>query len=190
MKITILSLLLAVSFGIFQGSGKVVIDPNLPRYPSGTVVKLTAVPDNNGTYFDGFTDANGNLITRSPEMMIIMDSNKSYLAWFFEKALKITDRHTNGNITRLPSKTSYLFGDKVTLTAIPDPNYKFSRWTRDAQGFANPTTIVMDANKVVEAVFVPIEKPQEFTLEVQSIRGVIGKQYSMTTTLNLQGIKE
>jgi formylglycine-generating enzyme required for sulfatase activity len=42
----------------------------------------------------------------------------------------------------------------ATLTALPDPGYLFDGWNGDASGSANPTTVLMDTNKTVDATFV------------------------------------
>jgi hypothetical protein len=43
----------------------------------------------------------------------------------------------------------------ATLTAIPNPGYRFSVWTGDASGTENPLTVTMDADKTVGATFSP-----------------------------------
>ncbi|MFC1734913.1 hypothetical protein ACFL1X_02275 [Candidatus Hydrogenedentota bacterium] len=42
----------------------------------------------------------------------------------------------------------------VTLTASADVGWQFDRWELDATGSANPTTVLMDSDKDVRAVFV------------------------------------
>jgi formylglycine-generating enzyme required for sulfatase activity len=44
--------------------------------------------------------------------------------------------------------------DIATLTATPKSGYLFGAWTDDASGSANPTTVLMDADKTVGATFV------------------------------------
>jgi uncharacterized repeat protein (TIGR02543 family) len=43
----------------------------------------------------------------------------------------------------------------VTLTAVPYSGYLFTGWTGDASGSSNPLSLTMDANKSVQANFVP-----------------------------------
>ncbi len=59
-----------------------------------------------------------------------------------------------GHVNKEPDKTSYASGAKVTLTAVPEPGYKFSGWSGDANGTQNPITIVMDGDKNITASFV------------------------------------
>ncbi len=58
---------------------------------------------------------------------------------------------TNGSIS---GTASYLSGSSATVTATPESGYLFGSWTGDASGSANPTTVLMDANKTVGATFV------------------------------------
>jgi uncharacterized repeat protein (TIGR02543 family) len=44
-------------------------------------------------------------------------------------------------------------GASATLTATPNPGYRFTGWTGDASGTVNPLTITMDADKTVGATF-------------------------------------
>jgi len=60
----------------------------------------------------------------------------------------------NGSVTRVPSQTTYLYGDVATLTAEADPGWTFGQWSGDASGVLTQTTVVMDADKVVAATFV------------------------------------
>jgi uncharacterized repeat protein (TIGR02543 family) len=44
-------------------------------------------------------------------------------------------------------------GTLTTLTAVPDPGYRFTGWTGDASGTTNPLTLTMDADKTIGANF-------------------------------------
>jgi hypothetical protein len=57
----------------------------------------------------------------------------------------------NGSIS---GERLYLSQTTASLTAIPVLGYLFGSWTGDASGSANPTTVLMDANKTVGATFV------------------------------------
>ena len=58
--------------------------------------------------------------------------------------------HDNGTV---PGSGEYYQGATATLTAVPDPGYRFTGWTGDASGTQNPLTITMDADKTVGATF-------------------------------------
>jgi hypothetical protein len=63
---------------------------------------------------------------------------------------------THGKVTKEPNEPNYIEDNSVVLTAVPDSNYIFGSWNGDLIGNANPATIVMDANKDVNAVFILI----------------------------------
>lgn len=54
-----------------------------------------------------------------------------------------------------PEVSGYLIGDTAVITAYPISGYTFGGWGGDATGTTNPIKIVMNANKIVTATFVP-----------------------------------
>jgi len=59
-----------------------------------------------------------------------------------------------GAVARDPEKTLYDLNEVVQLTAIPASGWNFSHWSGDYTGSNNPTTIIMNANKIITAYFV------------------------------------
>ena len=59
----------------------------------------------------------------------------------------------NGNITFTPSYGMFSKGAQVQITAAPSALTAFGHWEGDAKGTENPTTITVNANKRVVAVF-------------------------------------
>ncbi len=55
---------------------------------------------------------------------------------------------------RIFGTSDYFDGGTATLTAQPNSGYLFSHWTGAATGSKNPTTVHMDSDKSVTAVFV------------------------------------
>lgn len=58
-----------------------------------------------------------------------------------------------GRVISDPPNGPYKAGTVVTLTAIPDSGFQFNGWTGDLSGFANPTTIKIDAARKATAIF-------------------------------------
>ena len=139
----------ALSFTVI-GSGRITRVPDLPTYPPGAIVQLSAESNPGWTFFGWSGDATGT----NPTTSITMDSDKSVTASFVQDhyVLSVTSVG-NGAVTRLPDQPTYLYGDAVDLTAVPGPNWTFSGWSGDAAGSANPITIVMNGNKAVTASF-------------------------------------
>jgi pectate lyase len=59
----------------------------------------------------------------------------------------------NGSVSLSPSGGTYDAGTVVTLTATPAADYVFSNWSGDASGTSATTSVTMNANKSVTAVF-------------------------------------
>lgn len=59
----------------------------------------------------------------------------------------------SGSVTKNPEAAIYAKGSTVLLTAAPVRGWSFSNWSGDATGSENPLTVVMDATKVIIAVF-------------------------------------
>lgn len=62
----------------------------------------------------------------------------------------------SGTVTIVPNQPSYACGSNVQLTAVPNPGYAFFAWSGDASGNANPLNVVMDANKIINALFIDV----------------------------------
>lgn len=71
-----------------------------------------------------------------------------------------------GNVTVVPSQTTYLAGDVVTLTAAPDPGWYFISW-EDGSG-ANPRTLTLSGNTHVTAIF-STQPPVFYTLTLHAL---------------------
>jgi len=55
-----------------------------------------------------------------------------------------------------PASGSYSSGSSVQITATPSNYFRFNSWTGAASGTNNPATVVMNANKTLQAVFAEI----------------------------------
>ncbi|CAL2088963.1 conserved exported hypothetical protein [Tenacibaculum sp. 190524A05c] len=150
-------------------NGAVSTNPNPTggTYNDGTSVTLTATPDA-GYQFDGWSgDASG---TTNP-FTITMDADKTVTAMFSPIQRKLTLNATNGSVSTNPNPTggTYDDGTSVTLTATPNAGYQFDGWSGDASGTTNPLTITMDADKIVTAMFSPIQR----TLTINATNGSV-----------------
>lgn len=101
----------------------------------------------------------------------------------------LTVNAANGTVSKTPDKTAYLAGETVTLTAVPDPGYRFIGWSGSASGTSNPLTITMNANKTITALFEPIPATT-YTLTVSAVNGSVAvlpnkASYSVGETVSL-----
>ena len=134
--------------------GSVDKSPGGNPYVEGTPVTLTATP-HNGWLFTGWS---GDINSMENPVTIIMNSNKVVNASFSEitpgystLAVSITGQ---GSVTLDPPGGVYPTGTMVRLTANPAPGWKFSRWYGDLDDAENPTDIIMDSYKNVDAAFI------------------------------------
>jgi len=141
------------------GSGSVTLTPSGGTYDAGTTVSVRAVA-NSGYVFDSWT---GDLTGSANPSSIVMSANKSVTAVFKKQQFTLTTAVSpagSGSVTLTPSGGTYDAGTTVSVRAVANSGYVFDSWTGDLTGSANPSSIVMSANKSVTAVF----KKQQFTL--------------------------
>jgi hypothetical protein len=67
-----------------------------------------------------------------------------------------------GSVT--PTSGTYAMGSSVKLTATPSAEYVFKEWTGGFTGTTNPANVVMDADKIISAVFEKREYPLSLTI--------------------------
>lgn len=135
-----------------QGPGTMSVQPDQESYQFGDEVTLSAEPDE-GADFTGWSgDASG---TENP-LVITMDSDKAVTANFEleQYVLTITVNGSSANtVTREPDRSTYTFGEEVTLTAEAADGWRFDRWEGDLTGDDRSEEITMDSDKSVTAVF-------------------------------------
>jgi hypothetical protein len=132
------------------GQGEVIKDPDEDSYPYGTIVELTAIPD------DGweFSHWSGDITGSENPAYITIDENKSVTAHFSQNEFTLTVNIVgNGSVTKDPNQATYPYGTIVELTAEPDNGWLFDSWSGDLSGSENPKEIFIDGNKVVNANF-------------------------------------
>ncbi|MBN1280953.1 MAG: hypothetical protein JXA00_04820 [Candidatus Thermoplasmatota archaeon] len=140
-----------------DGSGSVTKNPDQATYPYGTVVQLTAIPDEGWMFSTWTGDASG---SNNP-ISITMTSNKSVVAHFTQHDYILTIQvEGSGTVSLSPNLPSYAYGAVVTLTAEPTEGWAFTYWSGDLTGSDNPETITIDGNKTVVAHFVDSMAPE------------------------------
>ena len=157
------------------GQGTVAVKPDRTEYPYGEEVSLYAQALS-GSYFDGW---GGDAAQMGNPAYLIMNSNKSVTAYFgldetykFTLKIEITGL---GGVKKTPDRLLYPRGEQVKLTAVPTAGWRFDHWEGDtpcggtiAPGTKsvskgdvlcrdNPGSLVMNANKVVKAIFVELQ---------------------------------
>jgi hypothetical protein len=154
--------LLSLSIGSSPG-GSVSLDPPGGAYEAGTWVTLTATPDP-GQVFTGWS---GDLSGGDNPTTLVMDDHKSVAARFEETRTVSIASVAGGSIVLDPPGGVYAPGSQVTVTAQPDAGYLFGGWSGDLSGSQNPTTLLVDADKTVGAVF---EQPPVVDITLEELK--------------------
>lgn len=139
------------------------ITPASGDYHRDSTFDVTAEANQGWEFVDWEGDFSG---TENP-FSLTMDDNKTITANFErqEYLLDLSEIEGQGTVSvTLVSGTEtadgYLFESEVELTANPETDWRFVRWEGDLTGSANPSTLIMDENKSVKAVFSLFEAGQ------------------------------
>ena len=130
--------------------GQILISPQQMIYDSGSVVTLTAVPDE-FYYFAGWS---GDYTGTDSLITINMDENKNIVGSFAtDKFLLSVYTSGPGIITLNPDQKLFDSGSTVTLTAIPETDCDFIGWTGDTITENDHLTLTINKNISVTGIF-------------------------------------
>ncbi|MDA1005596.1 MAG: hypothetical protein O3A87_03840, partial [Verrucomicrobia bacterium] len=140
-----------VTSSVPAGGGTISISPPGTSFIDGTAITLTATPEA-GYRFDQW---GGNLagVTDNPASRTLT-SDISATATFVKQWTLTIGQADGGSAAASPEASLYGAGIRVMVTATPEAGYLFTGWNGDSPGPANPATIIMDSNKVLNPVFV------------------------------------
>lgn len=133
-------------------NGQVIIEPKKASYNYGERVTIRAV-GNSGFALSGWTGSFSG--TENPHTIQITQ-NIAVGATFSQATDPTLTIVTNGQgtVDKNPSKSSYFYGELVTLTPKPKSGHIFGSWDNDLTGTDNQAAIVMDQDKNIVANFV------------------------------------
>ncbi|MEL4456522.1 InlB B-repeat-containing protein [Lutimonas vermicola] len=160
---------------------KVIQAKTSTDYDSGTIVELTAVPEEEWVFVGWSGDHQG---TSNP-LTIEMNEAMSLTATFkkVEYTLNI-DIEGNGTvqeeIVQAKSSSDYDSGTQVRLTAQPADEWQFVEWSGDLQGSENPITVTMDKPMSVTAKFMPENLEKVYVPDNNFEQALIDLRYDYT----------
>lgn len=135
---------------------------NVPALPTegkpncGAVRLLTAIPKP-GWVFDGWTSDQNSISGMENPITGTVRLGESVVARFVQEGYTLDAQVNNpeaGSVSKSPNQARYVYGDEVTVTAVPSGGWVFSEWQGDVASVENPLTITMTQDLVLEAVFV------------------------------------
>ena len=141
--------------GVGGDANAVTRNPDKATYVYGDVVQLTAVPQPGWT-FTGWTGA---VTSTSPTVSLTMFKTESVTAHFKQDTYGLTLNvisngiGTGGTATVTPMKSSYLYGDVVTLRATPNIGWTFTGWSGALTSTELETQLTITGNAIVNATF-------------------------------------
>lgn len=152
------------------GAGSIELDPEPNcgpgHYYQGTPVQLTAVPAGPDYSFDSWS---GGATGVTNPTTIVMNADQTVTANFLQHTCYTlttavsSSASGTGTVDTSPLPNCgggrYLAGSTVQLTGQASECSTFSRWKGDASGSVNPTTVSMDRDKSVTAVFTTLPTP-------------------------------
>jgi hypothetical protein len=158
-----------------NGSGSIAANPSNPVYPENAVVTLTATA-NAGWQFNGWS---GSISGSTNPTNVLMDTDKTITGNFSQIPSYTLTVNVSGGGAVSPSGGTYLSGTSVQLTATASNGWMFHHWNGDVTGTANPSSVTMNANKSVNAVFV---QPVTITGQPQNVTVAEGGTANFSVT--------
>jgi len=131
-----------------EGSG--TVNQNTISSASGNEVELTAVPDDGWKFDQWKGDISG---TENPKT-IVVEEDINVTAVFVEKDYPLNIDVVGSGTVNEKEVSSTSNEKEIELTAQPNTGWKFDHWEGDLSGSENTTTITVDQEKNVTAVFV------------------------------------
>jgi len=172
------------------GSGTITLDPAGGIYNTGTLVRVTAIPQGGTTGFE-FTGWSGDLTGSANPDSLTMNENKTVTATFTAlppAQYNLTvNKIGSGTVALDPAGGIYDENTKVRLTAIPQSgteDYEFTGWSGDLSSAMPLDSLTMNANKTVTATFTQL--PTAVT-HVETRIGGASNSTTVATLGNLTG---
>jgi len=132
------------------GNGTVSRNPNQGNFHKGDEVTLTANPANGWT----FAGWSGDLTGSENPATITIEGETNITATFTQNEYNLDVTIVgNGSVTKNPDKTTYHYGDVVTLTALANTGWHFVDYSGDLTSTSNIENITINGNKAVTATF-------------------------------------
>jgi uncharacterized repeat protein (TIGR02543 family) len=118
------------ALNVTASNGTVTRNPSAASYDSGAVVQLTAAP---GTGYS-FVSWTGDISSFENPVNVTVDGNKNIMANFSIDTYSLSITAGTGGTIAAPSHSPVTLnhGDSMTITALPDAGYSFTRWTRSS----------------------------------------------------------
>ncbi|MGB9778502.1 MAG: InlB B-repeat-containing protein, partial [Candidatus Bathyarchaeales archaeon] len=161
-------------------------DPALGTYTytNGTYASVTAIPD--AHYRFDYWLLDGNPAGSANPISILMTDDHTLQAVFAETHTLVITASEGGTTDPPPGTYTYDVPTNVTITAIPNANYRFDHWVYDDVniGSANPIIIEVGSSHTLRAIFVL----RTYTLKIETTTGGTTNPAPSTYTYNVGSV--
>lgn len=131
------------------GGGLVESTVSSGTHPVGTVITLTANPAPDNLFLGWAGDLQGSDLVAT----LVLDGDKEVSAYFGPVTHALTTETTGQGSIAVDAPAPYQHNQSVTITAEPEPGWRFIGWGGDLSGQTNPLTITMDEDLLIIANF-------------------------------------
>jgi len=178
-----------------EGKGSVNYDPpQEEKYPDGTEVTLTAVPDKNWC----FSHWKGDIESTEAEIVIKMDEDKNLTAVFERMDFELNIDTIGEGVVEVveviePASLEYPYETRVKLEAVPEDGWDFKEWEGDLTGTDPEAEIKMDEDKNITAVFQGLSTVAGYVTDTRGgpgVEGAVVKGMGLEATTDAQGFFE
>ncbi|MEF8873213.1 MAG: CARDB domain-containing protein [Candidatus Thermoplasmatota archaeon] len=178
--------------------GGEVIQPGegTSEYDEGETVDLEAEADDGYEFVEWTGEVENIDDAGSNETTITMNANYTITAEFEEFAGEyelVIDAEEGGTTSPEPDTYTYSEGEDVTIEAIPEDGWQFSRWEGDVSAEEEENdeiTITMDDNKHINAQFLrePFFEVEILSYDEEVTEGeIVTVEYRVTNTGDIEG---
>jgi len=169
-----------------EGNGTVVVNPQMDRYPEGTLVQLQAIPSPTNDFYRW----HGSASPWSDTITVAVSDNTQLTATFGTTGTLDVQVVGPGTVIRTPDQPRYLADTEVLLNAIhTGPDIEFLGWSGAASGLGNPLPVVLTESLSVTANFVQLYHLQVIARSGGAVNQVpAGSRFRDGTSITLEAV--
>uniref|UniRef100_UPI003593E5DA InlB B-repeat-containing protein n=1 Tax=Acetobacterium malicum TaxID=52692 RepID=UPI003593E5DA len=136
----------------------------------GQVINIQATPAD-GYVFSGWVDGSGNTVSSKPNASITITGNQALTANFSAVQYPITVTPSPAAGGTVAGGGSFEDGASVTLTAIPNVNYNFIRWTQGDSDLAVSTNpqYTFTASEASQGQYTAVFAPETYLVNISMV---------------------
>ncbi len=147
-----------------DGEGQTIPEPGIHEYEDGEEIEIIAEPEQGWR----FVEWTGDIVSDNRNLEFNIEEDIYLKANFVreEFSLDLDFSAERGEVKFSPDQEYYKYEEQVTLKAVPEEGYEFTRWQGDLEGDEKEKKIEISRDLEIAAVF----EPKSYTLTAH-VRG-------------------